>query len=38
MVVKKKIVSTGSAEGAPKTDAPKTNEQKTEFGLKLVNT
>lgn len=29
MVVKKKIVSTGSAEGAPKTDAPKTNEQKT---------
>ena len=29
MVVKKKIVNTSSSEGAPKTEAPKTNEQKT---------
>ena len=29
MVVKKKIVNTSSSEGTPKTEAPKTNEQKT---------
>ena len=29
MVVKKKIVSTNSSEDAPKTETPKTNEQKT---------